>query len=149
MTVDLETLKTIVLESNPYAKKTGIQILAAKSGCVKLSLPRDLANYNPFGSTHAGALFTFGETACGSLIAVSLDLTKFQILAKSASIKYFKQVCDEITIEATMNPEKVEKTSKEIVEKGKLDVPVSVQMVDKEGDVTCEFTCVFYMRVAK
>ncbi|MBI4208617.1 MAG: PaaI family thioesterase [Deltaproteobacteria bacterium] len=149
MEINLETLETFIIENNPYAKKTGVRILEAEPRRVKLSFPYDGTNFNPFGSYHAGALFTFGETAAAALIGMTFDLTKFQMLVRNGSIRYLKQVRNEITIDASFPEEEAKKTEEKILTAGKGDVPVTVQMKDQEGDIVCEFTCAFYMRLPK
>jgi acyl-coenzyme A thioesterase PaaI-like protein len=149
MEAHVQALESFVIEGNPYARKTGVRNLEAEPRRVKLSFPYDDTNFNPFGSYHAGALFTFGETAAAALLGMTFDLTKFQMLVRNGSIRYLKQVRNEITIDASFPEEDAKKIEEKILTAGKGDVPITVQMKNQEGDVVCEFTCTFYMRLPK
>ncbi len=145
----VETLRTFLIEGNPYAKKTGVDLLEAEPRRVKLAFPCDSTNFNPFGSYHAGALFTFGETAAAALLAMTFDLTRFQMLVRNGSIRYLKQVRDEITVEASFPEQEAKKIEERLLSLGKLDVPMTVQMTNKVGEIVCEFSCSFYLRIPK
>ena len=146
MQINVDAVQSIMIEANPFARLTGAEVIVAEPGHVTLRLePRENV-HNPFGAIHAGALFTFGETAAASLVISSVELEGRTVLMKAGEISYRKIVQEPITIDETMDPERIQAINDAVGADGKHDFPVEVSMVNEAGDLLCHATYTCHVR---
>jgi acyl-coenzyme A thioesterase PaaI-like protein len=147
MGLDVNNLRQLIEGAIPYAKKTGVSLVDADEGGVaRLALHPDPTNLNHVGTYHAGAIFTFGETAAGAAVVLAFDISKYRLLAKGASIEYKRRITDTLTCELSVSKETVEEAKRVAAAEGRAAFPVSMEMVDKEGEIAALMTVDYHIK---
>jgi len=115
----------------PFTKTVGIE-----NGLLK----NVMKVQNHLGSIHAGAQFTFAETASGIYLSSHFPEYEGKIipLLRESTIKYKKQALTTLSAESYVDKEGVEKFIAQLESKGRSTIVVHVKLKDVEGDVTCE-----------
>lgn len=115
----------------PFAQTVGIE-----NGVLK----NDKSVQNHLGSIHAGAQFTFAESASGVYLSSLFPDMQDNIipLLRESSIKYKKQALTKLRSEVSVDDEDLEKFIKRFEAKGRASITAYVVLKDEEGDVTCE-----------
>ena len=146
MPMDLENIRQLFRQLVPFVTKVGIEIDEVADHHVKLRFPRDPSNFNHVGSYHAGALFTFAETSAAAGLAMALDLSRYRIVVKHGEIAYRRAVYDEITCSVDIRPEQLTEATAVVEREGRGTVPVTVQFLDRDGQVCTEATMTFHLK---
>jgi len=115
-------------------RKMGLKVLAMKDGYVKLQMPLK-ENVNHVGTMYAGSLFTLGEIMGGAIFVVCFDMNKYYPIVKDVQIRYRRPAQTDITVELSMSAEQVKQLTAALEEKGKVDFPLELQLVDAAGEV--------------
>ena len=94
---------------------------------------------NHIGSIHAGAQFTFAETASGVYLSsfFSDKEGEYVPLLREASVKYKKQALSTLSSEVSVENLEVEKFIENYKIKGFGVITAKVKLFDIDGDVTC------------
>ena len=93
---------------------------------------------NHIGSIHAGAQFTFAETASGEYLTSLFDVKGGYVpLLREASVKYKKQALSCLHSEVFVDDIALEAFVKRYETKGRATIVAEVKLFDDEGDVTC------------
>ena len=147
MGFDVDNLRMLVEGAIPYAKKTGVRLEDADdAGVVRLALPPDPTNLNHVATYHAGAIFTFGETAAGAAVLVAFDLSEYRLLAKGARIEYKRRITETLTCELSVPKDIVEEAKRVAEAEGRATFPVAMQMVNVDGEVAAEMTVDYHIK---
>ncbi len=103
-------------------------------------LENDTKVQNHLGSIHAGAQFTFAESASGAYLSSLFPDMQDNIipLLRESTIKYKKQALTKLSSEVSVEDEDLEKFIKRFETKGRASITAYVVLKDEEGDVTCE-----------
>jgi uncharacterized protein (TIGR00369 family) len=88
----LETIKSHLQNSVPFAAHVGIRILSVESGTAEAALDERREVTNHIATIHAGALFTLAEAASGAAMAGALAPMLMQVrpVAATGAIAYLK-----------------------------------------------------------
>jgi len=135
-----ENLRGLIEKDIPFLQKVAVRVEAMEPRRVRLRLAHDPANDNYVGTTHAGAIFTFGETCAGAAAGMSFALTRLRMLARHAEITYRKPVSGDLHAEVEILPEAASRVQGEIEREGKAILPVTVQMENDAGEAVAEMT---------
>lgn len=149
MTLDGDTIRKIFEEEIPFLQKVKVVVEEVKPRYARLKFPHREDNENYWGTSHAGALFTFGETCGGVLVAASFPLAEIVLLAKGARIGYLKGVRGDITCELSISEEKVKKIMDETEAKGSCIYPISMEFKNDKGEVAAEMSVDYYFKKRK
>jgi acyl-coenzyme A thioesterase PaaI-like protein len=141
-----EGLEKSLHEMLPLVKALAFRVEEGRPGYVKVSMSRTPIVVNHFGAFHAGALYTFAETAAGAIVVASFDLTRKTLINKRGEIRYRKVVTEKAVSQASFAPEDVERILAELEEKGKTEFPYTVIVENQDGEVACEVDFDFYVR---
>ncbi len=141
-----ENLRSIIEEGIPFLKKVGVKVEAIEPARVRLRFPYDRTNDNYVGLTHAGAIFTFGETCAGVAAGAAFDLMRLRLLARRATIEYRRPVAGELAATVEIAPDQAAAAEHAIGRDGKAVVPVRVVMVDAGGETVAEMTVEYSLR---
>ncbi len=131
-------MKILIEEKIPFLMGFGLNLENLEKNRAKLSLKYNEKNLNHIGTLHAGALFTFGETCGGVVVGSSVDLSRYVLVTKDATIKYIKPAITNISCEVIIPQEESERAIKEIEEKGRTDFSVSLRIVNDTGETVAE-----------
>jgi acyl-coenzyme A thioesterase PaaI-like protein len=121
-----------------------LKIVGIKDGI--LDNHHDVQNH--IGSIHAGAQFTFAETASGVYLS-SLFSDKegeYVPLLREASVKYKKQALTTLRSEVFVKEIALEKFLESYARKGRASIVAEVKLLDKVGDVTCVGSFKWYVQ---
>ena len=114
----------------PFSKTVGIE---------KGLLKNVTKVQNHLGSIHAGAQFTFAESASGKYLSSLFPDMQDKIipLLRESSIKYKKQALSTLRSEVQVDKEDLEKFRVRFESKGRATIVAHVSVFDEEGDITC------------
>ncbi len=146
MTIDSETIKKIFEEEIPFLQKVKVVIEEVRPRYVRVKLPYEKGNENYWGTSHAGALFTFGETCGGVLVAASFPLGNIILLAKGAKIDYLKGVRGDITSELSITTEEIKKIMERVKADENFTYPISMEFKNEKKEVVAEMTIDYYFK---
>jgi acyl-coenzyme A thioesterase PaaI-like protein len=141
-----ENLRAVVEDGIPFLKKVVVKVEAIEPARVRLRFPYDRRNDNYVGLTHAGAIFTFGETCAGVAAGAAFDLARVRLLARRAAIAYQRPVSGELTGTVEIPPDQAAAAERAIERDGRAIVPVRVAMVDAGGETVAEMTVEYHLR---
>lgn len=139
-------LRSMIEGDIPFLRDMGIKVIEMETGRVKLQLPHNSSNLNYIGTCHAGAIFTFGETAGGALAGVAFDIKKYYFVVKEANIKYIKPVTGAINCEISLGLPEKERITKEIEEKGKSSWLVSFSLNNEKNEAVAEMSINYVLK---
>jgi acyl-coenzyme A thioesterase PaaI-like protein len=103
-------------------------------------------NQNHVGTIHAAALVLVGETAGGLVLLNEPRFQGYLLLAKGLSIRYRKPAQGDCSASARLTEEQVVAALAAVAERGKVDVPLAIELRNDAGDVLCEMTVDFHLR---
>lgn len=144
----VEELRGLVETGIPFLKKVAVAIDEITPERVRLRFPHDPANSNYIGTTHAGAIFTFGETCAGVAAGAAFDLTRVRMVARRAEIEYRKAVTGELTSEVEIPAGAVAEVMGAVEREGRATLPVRVTMQDSTRETAAEMTVEYHFRKA-
>lgn len=131
---DFETIKKMTTKSIPFAERSGIELIEFERGRAKLKMPLE-PNKNHIGTMYAGALFTLAEIPGGALFLGAFDMSKFFPIVADLNIKFVKAATTDITIEASISEEEIQRITAEATETGKSTYILETELVDENGVV--------------
>ncbi|MBI3071148.1 MAG: YiiD C-terminal domain-containing protein [Deltaproteobacteria bacterium] len=146
MTLDLATVQSMMEGGLPYVKKLGVKLEEGGGNRAFLRLPWDPTNTNHVGTLHAGALFTFAETAGGAGILFSFDLSKVRLLAKQATIEYKRLVTGDVTSEVVVPPADVARVMAEVDAGGRATYDLRVTLKDDSGEAAALVSITYHFK---
>jgi acyl-coenzyme A thioesterase PaaI-like protein len=141
-----ENLRAVIETGIPFLRKVAVKLEGVEPGRMRLRFPRDPTNDNYVGVTHAGAIFTFGETCAGVAAGAALDLTRIRLLARRAVIDYLRPVRGDLSSTVEIPREHLTAAEGAIEREGKAVLPVKVTMVDAAGETAAEMTVEYHLR---
>ena len=117
-------------------EKMGMRILDFQKQSVKIMLPKE-PNVNHIGTVYAGSLFSLADFAGGVLFYSSFDHRKYYPLLKELTITFKKPATTDITVEASMPSDQVERIKDIVDETGKADWVMDLDLKDEKGNICC------------
>ncbi|MBI4514342.1 MAG: YiiD C-terminal domain-containing protein [Deltaproteobacteria bacterium] len=144
--MNADDLRALIAGGIPFLKKVAVQVDEITPTRVRLRLPHDPTNNNYVGITHAGAIFTFGETCAGVAAGAAFDLSRLRMLARRAEIDYLKPVDGEIASTVEITPDTVAGVERAVERDGKAILPLAVMMYNTAGAAVAEMTVEYHFR---
>lgn len=133
------------LHSIPIIEQMGIVVDEVEPGRCVVRAPAD-GNGNHFGTMYAGVLYTLGECPGGVLFFATFDGDRYFPLVTGSSIRYLKPAFGDITVEASMDADEIDRLDREVEEHGKASWDMELELVDGEGDVVATISSHYQMR---
>jgi acyl-coenzyme A thioesterase PaaI-like protein len=145
--VDYEAVRAGLEQAIPYNQFIGLEVLEVGEGVGVVRLPEADNLKNHVGSQHAGALFSAGEAASGGAFvgAFAERMGEITPLARNAEIDYLKLAKGPITATARLAEEKTALLER-LEADGKVEFPVSVELVDEQGNTVAAMTVRWHIR---
>lgn len=131
---DFETVKKLTTGAIPFAERAGIELLEFDRGHVKMKIPLE-GNQNHVGTMYAGALFTLAEIPGGALFISAFDMSKYFPIVAEMNIKYLKPATTDITVEANLSEQEIQRISEEAQANGKAVFVLNLELKDANGEV--------------
>jgi uncharacterized protein (TIGR00369 family) len=138
-------VRNLVEELIPFVKKTGVRVDELSATKVKLKLPHDASNLNPMGILHAGATFTLAETAAAALAVMALG-QGVMFLGKRVDIQFKRPGKGDVTATAQLTPIDAQRIVDGAKRDGKIDAPITVDVVDASGEPVATATVTLSVR---
>lgn len=131
----------------PMARTLKLEFVETSSEKAVVSLPDQGEFHNHVGGPHAGAIFTLGETASGTIVLAAFgeQLARAVPLAVSAEIAYRKLAMGAVTATATLGRPAAEVVA-ELDAGGRPEFPVAIEIRRGDGAVTAEMQVVWTLR---
>jgi acyl-coenzyme A thioesterase PaaI-like protein len=151
MTLELSQVAAGILGAVPFAQTLGIEFIEVARDAdgvrVVVRLPDSPAHHNHVGGPHAGALFTLGETASGTVVlaAFAEQLDRAVPLAVRGEIAYRKLARGTVRATARLGRPVAEIVA-ELDAGARPEFPVHVEIGTDDGVVTAEQTVVWTLR---
>ena len=120
----------------PFVRHVGID--TDDSGALRLEFSQAVQNH--LQTLHAAAQFALAETASGDCLQQLFPELVDQVvpLLREARIKYKKPAFSSIRAQALVEQAEVERFQQQFASKGRGSLAVDVEVLDSEGNVTCQ-----------
>ncbi|MFB9237126.1 DUF4442 domain-containing protein [Plantactinospora siamensis] len=155
MTIDGRQVAAGMLAAVPFARTLGLEFgeigpdPAGAAGAVRavVRLPDTPATHNHVAGPHAGAMFTLGETASGTVVMAALGhlLDRAVPLAVRADIAYRKLALGPVTATARL-PRPAAEIEAELAAGRRPEFEIPVEIATDDGTVRAEMTVVWTLR---
>ncbi|MGI5452939.1 DUF4442 domain-containing protein [Streptomyces sp. CA-249302] len=131
----------------PMARTLNLEFLETTADKAVVSLPDQGEYHNHVGGPHAGAIFTLGETASGTIVlgAFGDQLARAVPLAVRAEIAYKKLAMGAVTATATLGRPAADVVA-ELDAGERPEFPVTIEVRRGDGAVSAEMTVVWTLR---
>ncbi len=134
MPIDVDKLTKATWDVMPFTERTGVRVLDAERGRVKLMMPL-APNVNHVGIMYAGALFTLAELPGGTMTAVTFERGKYFPIVKDLQMTFTAPAATDVTVEVHLDDATIETIQKGLDTKGKADYGWTAELLDTSGTV--------------
>ena len=143
--MDYSTLKSMIEETIPWVKDSGLSVEVLEARHVVLRLPKD-RHLNHVGIVYAGSLFMLMEIAGAALFACTYPYGKYIPINKGMEIKFLNMGVTDILCELSITEEDAKEMLRPIDEKGKGEWILEMDCKDTDGNVVATSTCHYYIK---
>lgn len=141
-----KTLESLLYGILPLVEAIGAKVVEAGPGRVKMSMARAPLIVNHIGAFHAGALYTFAETAAGAAIAMSFDLMRLTIVNKRGQIDYLKLATERVDCEASLAPEDAARIASDLESRGRSVFTFNLSLKNPDGQTAAKVAFDFLLK---
>jgi len=141
----IEMLKTTIIDTVPFAKRTGVEVVELAERYVKMRMPFE-SNVNHVGIMYAGALFTLAELPGGAIFATTFDYKRFFPIVKDMQIRFRRPATTDVTVEVRLSEEEAHEIEQRAERDGKADYEWECELRDASGEVVAISKNVYQMR---
>lgn len=147
MSADQMSIGEMLSATVPMARTLHLEFLETTPEKAVVSMPDQGEYHNHVGGPHAGAMFTLGETASGSIVLAAFgdQLSRAVPLAVKAEIAYKKLAMGAVTATATLGRPATDVVA-ELDAGERPEFPVTIEIRRADGAVTGEMTVVWTLR---
>ena len=138
-------LANLAIELVDAIKRTGLTIIGLRDRYCKLLMPLE-GNTNHVGMMYAGSLFTIGEIPGGLIVLASYDFGKYVPIVKEVNILFKSPAKTDVTLELEWTKEYADALEKKVVENGKADFNLEMEIKDAGGEVVSMVTGIWQVR---
>lgn len=126
-------LNGMIGKTLPFTRRNGFTIEAIHQGYMRARMPLK-GNHNHMGSVYAGAQFLLAEVPFGALSMIEFEGRYIPIL-RGLSIRFLQQARTDLILELQLEESMVEEIIRTVDEKGKANLPLSLELKDTSGAV--------------
>src|ERR1044071_9850540 len=147
MSADQMSVGELLAATVPMARTLNLEFLETTPEKAVVVLPDQSEYHNHVGGPQAGAMFTLGETASGTIVLAAFgeQLSRAVPLAVSAEIAYRKLAMGPVTATATLGRPAADVVA-ELDAGQRPEFPVSIELRRGDGAVTGEMTVLWTLR---
>ncbi|MCG8315606.1 MAG: DUF4442 domain-containing protein [Pseudomonadales bacterium] len=142
---DLDAVRKMTTGAIPFAENAGVDLVEIERGHVVMKIPFE-GNQNHVGIMYAGALFTLAEIPGGAIFMSAFDMTKYYPIVSDMSIKFLKPALTDVTCEATLSEEEIQRVTTEAEENGKSKFELTTVLKDASGEIVATTTGTYHAR---
>jgi uncharacterized protein (TIGR00369 family) len=137
------------IEKMPYNAMLGVRIVEMDGGRAHGTLATRPEVGNHVGTMHAGAQFSLIEATSGAAVSGAfLDLLgRATPLAQGAELTYRRPARGDVSAEASIAADEVERVRRELETAGRARFDVQVTVTDAQGAVATEAVMRWYIRL--
>jgi uncharacterized protein (TIGR00369 family) len=137
------------IEKMPYNAMLGVRIVEMDGGRARGTLATRPEVGNHVGTMHAGAQFSLIEATSGAAVSGAfLDLLgRATPLAQGAELTYRRPARGDVSAEASIAADEVERVRRELETAGRARFDVQVTVTDAQGAVATEAVMRWYIRL--
>lgn len=117
----------------PFTRRNGFTIEALRKGYLRARMPIK-GNKNHMGTVYAGAQFLLAEVPFGALSIVEFE-GRFIPVLRQLSIRFLQPARSDLTLELLLDQQQITAVVWEAQEKGKANLPMSLELKDKQGQI--------------
>ncbi len=143
--MDLNVVKSLITDTIPWVKESGLRVDIFEDRHVKLSVPVREKHLNHVGIVYAGTHFMLMEIAGAALFAVAYKSDRFVPINKGMSIRYLKPAVTDISCELRITEEEARAKMAPVEERGKGDWILDMSTTDAQGNIVSTSTCNYYI----
>lgn len=126
-------------------KRTGMKIIGLRDRYCKMLMPLE-GNTNHVGMMYAGSLFTIGEIPGGLIVLASYGFGKYVPIVKEVGIRFKSPAKTDVTLELEWTKEYAEALEKQVLENGKADFTLEMEIKDAGGEVVSIVSGIWQIR---
>ncbi|MDX1589002.1 MAG: DUF4442 domain-containing protein [Oleiphilaceae bacterium] len=126
-------LNGLIGQTLPFTRRNGFTIEAIHHGYLRARMPLK-GNHNHMGSVYAGAQFLLAEVPFGALSIIEFEGRYVPIL-RGLSIRFEQQARTDLILELQLEEARIEELIRTVDEKGKANLPLSLVLKDRHGEV--------------
>lgn len=145
MPVDVEKLTRATWSVMPFCERTGVRVLEAERGHVKLLMPLD-PNVNHVGIMYAGALFTLAEIPGGTMTAVSFENGRYFPIVKDLRMTFVAPAATDVTVTVDLDDTQLSSIQADLDDRGKADYGWESELLDSSGTVVARTENLYQLR---
>jgi acyl-coenzyme A thioesterase PaaI-like protein len=119
----------------PFNRLVGLELAPVDSGYL-VSLPDGRQYTNHLGTVHASALLAVAEAGSGAFLAQQFgSISGFVPVVRRLEAKFHKAAQGRVSARCSATPAEVARWSEELTTRGRIFVPLPVEVVDDNGVV--------------
>jgi len=126
-------------------RRAGVKVLVCRERRVKLLMPL-AGNTNHLGIMYGGSLLAIAEMSGGAICGVTFDYHTYVPVIKEISFKFKRPALSDVTLEVGMDDDLYDKTRAELLEKGKADFTLDLEIRDAAGTVVASARGLYQVR---
>ena len=143
--MDDAALRTLLEETIPWVKDSGLRAEVLEERHVVLRLPKD-RHLNHVGIVYAGSLFMLMEMAGAALFGCTYPLGTYVPINKEMRIQFLQMGFTDVLCDLSISEEKAAEMILPIDEKGKGPWVLEMECRDTEGNVLATSVCHYYIK---
>ena len=145
MPIDVDKLTQATWSVMPFCERTGVRVLEAERGHVKLVMPLE-PNVNHVGIMYAGAMFTLAELPGGTMTAVSFENGKYFPIVKDLRMTFVAPATTDVSVTIELDERQLEAIQRDLEERGKADYGWNAELLDSSGRVVARSENAYQLR---
>ena len=126
-------------------RRAGVKVLECRERYVKLLMPLE-GNTNHIGIMYGGSLLTIAEMSGGAIFGVTFDYHRYVPIIRDMSLKFLKPALSDVTLEAAFGDDQYQSALATLLEKGKADFTLPLEIKDAAGTIVASATGVYQVR---
>jgi uncharacterized protein (TIGR00369 family) len=134
--MDANAIQQMLDHHFPFTRFIGLQVKEIEPGKMQLRLPFAPDVQNHIGTVYAGAIFSLAEIAGGVALLLAFDPAKYLMVARRLEIDYLRPARTDLAAE----------THAVVAELGKADLPLTIEVVDTEGEIVSQVAAIYHVR---
>jgi acyl-coenzyme A thioesterase PaaI-like protein len=144
MSQEQDFLRSVITDTIPWVKDSGLRVDVFETGHVKLSVPV-ARHLNHVGIVYAGTHFMLMEVAGAALFMATYGIDRFVPVNKGMSIRFVKPGLTDISCELLLSPGEAQARLAPVIERSRGDWILDMSVTDTNGTVVSTSTCNYFI----
>jgi uncharacterized protein (TIGR00369 family) len=144
--MDANAIQQMLDHHFPFTRFIGLQVKEIEPGKMQLRLPFAPDVQNHIGTVYAGAIFSLAEIAGGVALLLAFDPAKYLMVARRLEIDYLRPARTDLFCTPHLSGDLAAETHAVVAELGKADLPLTIEVVDTEGEIVSQVAAIYHVR---